>query len=128
MSWWRNLVFTHRRTNYGGAPGFGRQKTYSAESGYVYQYFLEFFRPGAYTFQLTAARKTPFRAEVVLQRPVLDSWRAEHGRELTASENYAIAKIALKRRLDAASAPDMVPRQIVIDQAEVSDIAIYLDL
>jgi hypothetical protein len=40
-----------------GAPAIRRMKTYSAQSGYVYQYFYEVQRPGTeFVFSVSADR------------------------------------------------------------------------
>ncbi|MGH9580577.1 MAG: hypothetical protein ACRD2R_06255, partial [Terriglobales bacterium] len=70
-------------------------KTYSAESGYVYQYYFVGRRealaddPEApateFVFDATSDRKTTFAVSVFLKPAALESWAASHGRRLTTT-------------------------------------------
>jgi hypothetical protein len=134
LEWWRRLFA--RRTISGGAPRTGRQKTYSAESGYVYQYVLSSFkqhRRGGedlheYTFEVSAGRGRSSSLTVVLRSSVLREWIRRHDREFSASERYGIAKITLKRQLDAGENPSALPTSIAPDIDEVADISSFLGL
>jgi hypothetical protein len=95
-------------------PGH-RLKTYSAESGYVYQYyFLEsqirkrwWSRIGtAFLFNVTSDRKNFFVVEVVVEDQALQSWEKAHGRALVENEQYAAAKMRLFRAFDENQLPD----------------------
>lgn len=86
-----------------------RTKTYSADSGYVYQYHFEELRspharagePGSeYIFMATRDRKTLVPVAVFLRRHALESWAGAHGRELSGSEQYAVVKMRLFRFFD----------------------------
>jgi hypothetical protein len=86
-----------------------RIKTYSAQSGYVYQYHFEELRsphrradcPGAeYIFMASRDRKTSHPVAIFLRQDALQAWRAAHGRELTGSEQYAAVKMRLFRFFD----------------------------
>src|SRR5437867_3892847 len=62
-----------------GAPAVRRQKTHSAESGYVYQYFYEGQRPASrdgaqgtqYVFNVSADRKSSFPVSVFVSGEAL---------------------------------------------------------
>lgn len=86
-----------------------RIKSYSAESGYVYQYHFEEVRAGGtrggragseYVFIVSRDRKHSFAVPVFLRREALEAWAAGHGRELTGSEQYAAVKMRLFRAFD----------------------------
>src|SRR6266849_4834204 len=85
-----------------GAPAVRRQKTYSAESGYVYQYFYEGQRPaerdgspGAqYVFSVSSDRKASVPVSVFLSEEALGIWQTGHDRQLGSTERYAVAKMA----------------------------------
>jgi len=132
FDWWHS--FFASRTDLGGAPKLGRQKTYSAESGYVYQYVLASFRQHRqagegvhdYGFQVSGGRGAATLVSILLRASVLRQWETEHGRELTASERYAIAKLTLKRQLDASETPQSVPSEVAPDIADVSYISSLL--
>src|SRR5438132_13472186 len=84
-----------------GVPAVRRQKAYSAESGYVYQYFYEGQRPadrdGAtgiqYVFNVSADRKSSVPVSVFVSEAVLSGWQSEHARQLGSTERYAVAKM-----------------------------------
>jgi hypothetical protein len=132
FDWWRK--FSGTKTELGGAPRLGRQKTYSAESGYVYQYVLASFRQHRhagegvhdYSFEVSGGRGAPTAVSILLRASVLHQWETEHGRELTASERYAIAKVTLKRQLDASETPQSVPPRVAPDVSDVDDISSLL--
>ena len=61
-----------------GAPSVRRQKTYSAQSGYVYQYFYEGMRPHGrgteFVFTVSADRKTSHPVSVRIEDAALGQW------------------------------------------------------
>ena len=92
-----------------------RMKTYSGESGYVYQYyFLEsqerkrwWARIGtAFLFHVTSDRKKFYVVEVLLEDRALQAWEREHGRPLEDAEQYAAAKMRLFRAFDESEDPE----------------------
>jgi hypothetical protein len=111
-------------------------KTYSAQSGYVYQYFYEGQRPydsgaerGAeYVFQISADRKNWSDAGVLVADAALHAWQEAHGRELSSTERYAIAKMALFQAFDERSAPTEMAAEVRVRAADVEGIVEMLDL
>jgi len=101
-----------------GAPAIRRQKTYSAQSGYVYQYFYEGYRPAGdateYVFNVSADRKSSFPVSVLIPR--------ELGRELGSTERYAIAKMALFAAFDEREAPEQMRQPVNVEAAAVTEI------
>jgi hypothetical protein len=97
-----------------GAPAVRRQKTYSAESGYVYQYFYEGHREAKhqghpateFVFDVTSDRKTSFPVSVFVSQQVLTGWQQRNGRALTSTECYAIAKMGLFHAFDTRDHPE----------------------
>ena len=83
-------------------------KTYSANSGYIYQYYFAGQRPAIrdskagmeYVFQVSADRKTETGVSVFIEDSVVEEWMARNGRDLLGSHRYAIAKIALRNAFD----------------------------
>ena len=134
LEWWRRRFA--RRPELGGAPRTGRQKTYSAESGYVYQYVLLSFRQHKrggedlheYTFEVSGAPGRTWSIAVILRSSVLHTWIREHDREFSASERYGIAKITLKRELDTAESPARLPASVSPTVGQVDDICRFLGL
>jgi len=119
-----------------GARPVRREKTYSAENGYVYQYYYEGYRasrgrdePGDdHVFSVTSDRTTRFPATVFLSRRVVETWERENGRELNATEHYALVKMRLFQAFDDETqlAPDSPA--VVVSQADVAEHASTLDL
>ncbi len=91
-----------------GAPAVRREKTYSAADGCVYNYFYLGHRPCRggveYAFEASRDRRTSSRVSVVLSNAALAPWQSAHQRELTGTERYAVAKLALQATFDRGRA------------------------
>jgi hypothetical protein len=115
-----------------GAPTTQRQKTYSADSGYVYLYHFQGFREDhrswEYVFIVSGDRRQWFPVSVFVERETLRAWSREHARELGASERFAVAKIALRRAFDARQTPADMRAPVRVDATEMLAIAEVLDL
>lgn len=119
-----------------GAPAVRRQKTYSAESGYVYQYFYEGQRPaqregksGAqYVFNVSADRKSSTPVSVFLSEEALAGWQTEHARQLGSTERYAVAKMTLFQAFDRRAAPSEMDEEVVVLPEDVETILATLDI
>ncbi len=93
-----------------------RLKTYTGQTGYVYQYYFVGKRaalesdPEApsteYIFDVTSDRKTTFAVSIFLAPQALQSWAASRGRDLSEPEQYAAAKLRLMQAFDEI--PDML--------------------
>jgi len=109
-----------------------RMKTYTGQTGYVYQYYFVGQRqalPDApeapateYIFDITPDRKTMFAVSVFLRREALAAWASQHGRPLTDSEQYAAAKVRLFQALDEIENLRQSSRRISVDAANVGDL------
>lgn len=97
-----------------------RVKSYSAATGYVYQYY--FFevnrsRRGAaagteYIYRVSVDRKTTFPLAIFVRHDALAEWARANGRSLTGTEEYALAKTRLFQAFDevedlASAHPDL---------------------
>ncbi len=106
-----------------GAPPVRRQKTYSAQSGYVYQYFYRGYRISGetteYVFETSADRKTTFPVTVLLPASSVA------GRDLTNTERYAVAKMALFQAFDERDNPAAMHEPV---QVRPSDATTILEL
>lgn len=95
-----------------------RIKAYTAQTGYVYQYYFVGKRPALegdaeapateYVFDVTSDRKTMFAVSVFLPPQALEAWAASRGRSLSEPEQYAAAKLRLMQGFDEI--PDMLNR------------------
>jgi len=118
-----------------GAPAVRRMKTYSAQSGYVYQYYFEGHRalagsePGTeFVFQVSADRKVWHAISVCVGEAATRSWETAQSRQLSPSERYAIAKMALFQAFDERTLPSHMKEPILVRQADFETILETLDL
>jgi len=109
-----------------GAPAVRRMKTYSAQSGYVYQYYYEGRRdlpdadPGVeFVFSISADRKNWKPTSVNVSRSALAGWEQANGRELSSTEHYAIAKLALFQVFDERAEPSQLEAELHVRSADV---------
>jgi hypothetical protein len=113
-----------------------RVKSYSAATGYVYQYYFyevqKTRRAGAagseYVYMLSVDRKKVFPLRIFVQRDGLDKWGRAAGRELTGTEEYAVAKMRLFEALDEV--PDLANEQpdLVVDGSNIDALLSRLDI
>ena len=87
-----------------------RMKTYTAQSGYVYEYYFVGERdavagdPDApareFIFDVTSDRKQMVAVSVFLKPGASAEWASRHGRNLGSAEQYAAAKMRLLKGFD----------------------------
>jgi len=109
-----------------------RMKTYTGQTGYVYQYYFVGKRealadaPEApateYIFDITPDRKTMFAVSIFVRREALAAWAAQHGRPLTDSEQYAAAKMRLFQALDEIENLRSSSRRLPVDAGNVAEL------
>ncbi len=129
-------LFPKKKAELAGAPAVRRMKTYSAESGYVYQYFYEGYRAytaGAesgveYVFSISPDRKTWRAVAVLLANDAVQSWEASHGRALNSTERYAVAKLALFQAFDDRKDPTLMHDAVRVRAADIDGIIERLGL
>jgi len=122
--------FSRKSSPLTGAPAVRRQKTYSAQSGYVYQYYYAGHRPFQhgrptgveYVFDVSADRKTSMPVSVFLGEECLEAWQTAHTRVLNSTERYAVVKMALFQAFDERSHPDLMRQAIHLRAADVDAI------
>ena len=119
-AWLRSLGRRGQPPPLTGAPAVRRLKTYSAASGYVYQYFYEGHRGTEYSFQVSADRKTYCSVTVLLSDAAIEA------RELNSTERYAVAKMALFRAFDERESPDEMRQPVRVQPADLAAIAAQL--
>jgi hypothetical protein len=119
-----------------GAPAVRRMKAYTAQSGYVYQYFYEGHRDFQlrgdhgvdFVFSVSPDRKTWHDTSVLVSVNALRAWEQAHGRELSLTERYAVAKIALFQAFDERPEPAQLREEVRVREADVDGIIETLDL
>jgi hypothetical protein len=119
-----------------GAPTVRRLKTYSAQSGYVYQYFYEGQRPFGsggeggteYVFTVSADRKTYRPVSVLLGESAVREWEEAHARRLASTERYAVSKMALFQAFDERATPQLMKPEVCVRGADMAAIIETLGL
>jgi hypothetical protein len=119
-----------------GAPEVRRLKSYSAQSGYVYQYFYEGQRPFGsggesgieFVFTVSADRKTFQRVSVRVPEAALSAWEQTHDHTLSSTERYAVSKMALFQAFDERSGPNQMRGDVLVRKADVDAIIETLGL
>ena len=128
--------FSKKPVALSGTPAVRRLKTYSAQSGYAYQYFYEGHRPfrsggesgTEFVFSITADRKNWHSTSVLLGDGAVGEWQAAHQRELSSTEQYAIAKMSLFQAFDDRPLPAQMRDEVRVPNAAVETIMETLDL
>ncbi|MGA9567208.1 MAG: hypothetical protein WBS19_16915 [Candidatus Korobacteraceae bacterium] len=102
-----------------------RVKTYTAQTGYVYEYYFVGRRaalptdplaPSAeFIFDASADRKSIFAVSVFVPSRALDAYAAEHGRTLSEPEQYAAAKLRLLQGFDEIADMLHQGRRLTVD-------------
>lgn len=109
-----------------------RLKTYTAQTGYVYQYYFVGSRPALpeaieapateYVFDVSQDRQSYFAVSIFLQQRAIEGWASSHGRELTEAEQYAISKLALFSSFDEISQLASSTRQFAVTEQNIDDL------
>lgn len=118
-------------------PPVRRVKSYSGETGIVYQYVFVgqrrrrrgWWKGGAeYLFDVSSDRKTSFPVPVFVSDEAVRSWQKAHGRSLSATEQYAAAKMRLFRAFDQIERLHQEAAGIVVDPAGIEELLSGLDI
>lgn len=128
--------FTGKTAPLTGAPAIRRTKTYSAQTGYVYQYRYEGQRPFRgggdggveFVFSVSGGRRHGVQTAVRVPAAAIRAWEEEHSRQLSSTERYAIAKMALFQAFDERPAPERMTDQIIVRPADLQAILETLDI
>lgn len=105
-----------------------RVKTYTGETGYVYQYYFVGSRPALhepateFVFDVTSDRKTTFSVSIFLLDRAVAGWEESHGRKLVEAEHYASVKMRLFRAFDEIDHLKEEGRQLTIGPEEMEEL------
>jgi hypothetical protein len=109
-----------------------RLKTYSAQSGFVYQYLLaaEEHAGGArrYRFDLSANRGVHSFVTIELADEVNWRWQQTRNRELSPTECYAMAKMKFFETLDSSELALTKDAAVSVSEPDMDWIAATLEL
>ena len=121
-------LFSKKSAPLTGIPAVRRLKTYSAQSGYVYQYFYEGHRKDEYVFTVSASGKEWHTTTVMVSDAAVQPWEQANARKLSATERYAIAKMALFQAFDDRPSPASMKDDVQVRAADVDAIVATLEL
>jgi hypothetical protein len=135
LSFFRNL-FGESAAPLKGVPKVRREKTYSAETGYVYQYFYTGYREAKrgedegheHLFDVSSDRSSRFTVRMFLGRGALDPWEKANGRALTSTEQYALVKLSLFQAFDERADFSGENAVVVVRPEQVAEHVSTLDL
>ncbi|MGZ4787722.1 MAG: hypothetical protein ACXVZV_05480 [Terriglobales bacterium] len=109
-----------------------RLKTYTGETGYVYQYYFVGKRPAIandpaapateFVFDVTSDRKQTFAVSIFVQDVAVAAWQAQHERNVVDAELYASAKMRLFRAFDKIEDLMEQGRRLVVDAEELEEL------
>ena len=114
-----------------------RIKSYSADTGYVYQYYFESVRLGQrrdgekgdeYIFVVSRDRKTNFEVPVLLTGKALKHWSREHSRELAGPEQYAAVKMRLFAAFDELDEMERDRLTVAVTPENISGLLAQLEI
>lgn len=113
-----------------------RVKSYSAATGYVYQYYFyevqKTRRAGAagaeYVYMVSVDRKKVFPLRIFVQRDGIEKWGRASGRELTGTEEYAVAKMRLFEAFDEIAQIESHKPELVVDESNIESLLARLDI
>ena len=113
-----------------------RIKSYSAATGYVYQYYfyeVEKSRRGLaagteYVYMVSVDRKTAVPVKIFVRKNAMENWGARTGRELSGTEEYAIAKMRLFQAFDEVENLAAKPPDLQVDESNLEALIVQLDL
>lgn len=109
-----------------------RVKSYTGQTGYVYQYYFVGSRPAEhgteYIFDVTADRKVMFEVSVLVRADALSAWAAIHERALSGTEQYASAKMRLFLAFDEIPDLKQDGTHLQVTSANIEEVLSPLDL
>lgn len=113
-----------------------RIKSYSAATGFVYQYcFVEVqkARRGVslgteYIYVVSVDRKENFPLTVFVKQSAEDKWAKREGRKLSGTEEYAVAKIRLFQAFDEIEDLATTKPDLFVDDSNLDALLKQLDL
>ena len=107
-----------------------RVKTYTAQTGYVYEYYFvgkretladDAFAPSnEYIFDVSNDRKTIFAVSVFLPPHALDRFASDRGRDLSDPEQYAAVKLRLQQAFDEVPNMPLDGRRLFLDAGSLA--------
>ncbi|MCL6480956.1 MAG: hypothetical protein K6U02_04450 [Firmicutes bacterium] len=113
-----------------------RVKSYSAATGYVYQYYFFEVRPARrgfttgneYIYMVSADRKSVFPICIFVSSKAVQEWSTAAGRPLSGTEEYAAAKMRLFQAFDEIEDLAARPPDLIVDVSSLTALLKKLDI
>jgi hypothetical protein len=113
-----------------------RFKSYSAATGYTFQYAFEevrkarrgFSSGNEYIYRVSSDRKSSFPVFIFVRHDAAREWGRKCGREMNGTEEYAVAKMRLFQAFDEVENFTFATPELVVDGSNVEDLMARLDL
>ena len=113
-----------------------RVKTYSAATGYVYQYYFYEVRKAhrgfsagtEYVYMVSLDRRHVFPLRIFVKQSAVEKWGRTAGRALSGTEEYAIAKLRLFQALDDSQEAEGKQLDISVDESNLEALLSQLDI
>ena len=113
-----------------------RIKSYSAESGFVYQYQFQDAHPAQqgtargneYVYYVSADRKKMFPVRIFVRADAVERSVKSTGGALTGTEEYAVAKMRLFQAFDEGAELSATGPALVVDDSNLNTLLGRLDL
>jgi len=113
-----------------------RIKSYSAATGYVYQYYffeVQKTRRGLstgteYVYMVSVDRQMVFPLRIFVRRGAVEKWSQQAGREMSGTEEYAVAKMRLFQAFDEVEDLATAGPDLVVDESNLEALLARLDL
>jgi hypothetical protein len=113
-----------------------RIKSYSADSGFVYQYQFQDAHPAQqgtargneYVYYVSADRKKMLPVRIFVRADAVERSVKSTGRALTGTEEYAVAKMRLFQAFDEGAELSATGPALVVDDSNLNTLLERLDL
>jgi len=113
-----------------------RVKSYSAATGFVYQYYFyevqkarRGFSAGTeFVYMVSVDRQRVFPLKIFVRKDALEKWSARTGRGLSGTEEYAVAKMRLFQAFDEVEGLAASPPDLQVDDSNLDGLLSQLDL
>ena len=113
-----------------------RVKTYTAQTGYVYEYYFVGQREAKsagtpateYIFDVISDRRARYSVSVVVQEDAPQGWARTHGRNLSGPEIYAAAKLRLQQGFDEIGDMLAEGRLLTVEAGNIEELLAPLGL
>lgn len=113
-----------------------RVKSYSAATGYVYQYYFYEVEKTVrgksagteYVYMVSVDRQHVFPVKIFVVKDALEKWSERTGQQLTGTEEYAVAKMRLFQAFDEIEGLAAKTPTLSVDGSNLDALLSQLDL